>query len=46
MHPGHVLRGTRPGVVSDILGHANIDVTQNVCGKSCWVRSGENEYSA
>jgi hypothetical protein len=23
-------------VVSDILGHANIDVTQNVYGKSWW----------
>jgi hypothetical protein len=26
--------GARPEVVRDILGHANIDVTQNVHGKS------------
>jgi site-specific recombinase XerD len=26
--------GARPEVVQDILGHANIDVTQNVYGKS------------
>jgi integrase len=35
MHSGHLLReGARPEVVRDILGHANIDVTQNVYGKS------------
>jgi hypothetical protein len=28
--------GARPEVVRDILGHANIDVTQNVYGKSWW----------
>jgi site-specific recombinase XerD len=31
MHSGHLLReGARPEIVRDILGHANIDVTQNV----------------
>jgi site-specific recombinase XerD len=35
MHSSHTLReGARPQVVRDILGHANIDVTQNVYGKS------------
>ena len=28
--------GARPDEVRDILGHANIDVTQNVYGKNCW----------
>jgi hypothetical protein len=28
--------GARPEVVRDNMGHANIDVTQNVCGKSWW----------
>ena len=28
--------GARPEIVRDILGHANIDVTQNVYGKSWW----------
>ena len=28
--------GTRPEVVRDNMGHANIDVIQNVCGKSWW----------
>jgi hypothetical protein len=37
MHSSHRLReGARPEVVRDILGHANIDVTQNVYGKSWW----------
>jgi site-specific recombinase XerD len=37
MHSSHMLReGARPEVVRDILGHANIDVTQNVYGKSWW----------
>ncbi len=37
MHSSHMLReGARPQVVRDILGHANIDVTQNVYGKSWW----------
>jgi hypothetical protein len=36
MHSGRTLRqGARPELVRDILGHANIDVTQNVYGK-CW----------
>jgi len=35
MHSSHMLReGARPETVRDILGHANIDVTQNVYGKS------------
>jgi hypothetical protein len=39
MHSGQGLReGARPEVVRDILGHANIDVTQNVYGKS-WAAS-------
>jgi integrase len=33
----HTLReGARAHDVRDILGHANIDVTQNVYGKNCW----------
>ena len=28
--------GARPEVVRDNMGHANIDVTQNVYGKSWW----------
>jgi integrase len=37
MHSSHMLReGARPEIVRDILGHANIDVTQNVYGKSPW----------
>jgi integrase len=37
MHSSHMLReGARPEIVRDILGHANIDVTQNVYGKSWW----------
>jgi hypothetical protein len=37
MHSGHMLReGSRPEVVRDNMGHANIDVTQNVYGKSWW----------
>lgn len=37
MHSSHMLReGEMPKVVRDILGHANIDVTQNVYGKSWW----------
>jgi hypothetical protein len=28
--------GTRPEVVRDNMGHANIDVIQNACGKSWW----------
>ena len=35
MHSSHRPReGARPEAVRDILGHANIDVTQNVYGKS------------
>jgi len=31
MHSGHMLReGARPEIVRDNMGHANIDVTQNV----------------
>ena len=38
----HLLReGARPEVVRDILGHANIDVTQNVYGRSCWEQRGD-----
>src|SRR5437773_10439696 len=37
MHSSHMLReGARPEVVRDNMGHANIDVTQNVYGKSWW----------
>jgi integrase len=37
MHSSHMLReGARPEIVRDILGHANIDVTQNVYGESWW----------
>jgi len=37
MHSSHVLReGARPEIVRDNMGHANIDVTQNVYGKSWW----------
>ncbi len=44
MHSSHMLReGARPEVVRDILGHANIDVTQmfkaRAGGKSEWMRS-------
>ena len=28
--------GARPEIVRDILGHANIGVTQNIYGKSWW----------
>jgi integrase len=28
--------GARPEVVRDNMGHANIDVTQNIYGKSWW----------
>ncbi len=28
--------GVRPEVIRDNMGHANIDVTQNVYGKSWW----------
>jgi len=35
MHSSHMLReGGRPGIVRDNMGHANIDVTQNVYSKS------------
>jgi len=39
-------KGVRPEVVRDNMGHANIDVTQNVYGKraggnSEWMRSPE-----
>jgi hypothetical protein len=38
MHSSLMLReGARPEVVRDNMGHANIDVTQNVYGKSWWV---------
>jgi hypothetical protein len=34
MHSSHMLReGARPERVWDNMGHANIDVTQNVSGK-------------
>ena len=37
MHSSLMLReGSRPEVVRDNMGHANIDVTQNVYGKSWW----------
>jgi hypothetical protein len=37
LHSSHLLRDVaRPEVVRNILGHANIDVTQNVYGKSGW----------
>ena len=44
MHSSHMLReGARPEVVRDILGHANIDVTQmftaRAGGKNGWMRS-------
>jgi hypothetical protein len=44
MHSSHMLReGARPEVVRNILGHANIDVTQmftaRAGGKSEWMRS-------
>jgi integrase len=31
-----VCEGAKADEVRDILGHANIDVTQNVYGKNCW----------
>jgi len=35
--PSAMLRqGARPEVAQDNMGHANIDVTQNVYGKSSW----------
>jgi hypothetical protein len=37
MHSSLMQReGARPEVVRDNMGHANIDVTQNVYGKSWW----------
>jgi hypothetical protein len=37
MHSSHMLReGAWPEIVRDNIGHANIDVTQNVYGKSWW----------
>jgi hypothetical protein len=37
MHSSHKLReGVRPEIVRDNMGHANIDVTQIVFGKSWW----------
>jgi integrase len=37
MHSSLMLReGARPEVVRDNMGHANVDVTQNVYGKSWW----------
>jgi hypothetical protein len=37
MHSSPMLReGARPEVVRDNMGHANIDVTENVYGKSWW----------
>ena len=37
MYSRHTLReGARPETVRDNMGHANIDVTQNVYGKNCW----------
>jgi len=35
MHSSHMLReGARPEIARDNMGHANIDVTRNVYGKS------------
>ncbi len=46
MHPTHLLReGATPAVVPSILGHPNINVTQDVCGKSRWEEREENRYS-
>ena len=37
MHSSHMPHeGARPEMVRDNMGHANIDVTQNVYGKSWW----------
>src|SRR6516165_5462191 len=37
IHSSHMWRRwARPEVVRDNMGHANIDVTQNVYGKSWW----------
>ena len=37
MHSSHMLReGARQEIVRDNMGHANIDVTQIVYGKSGW----------
>jgi hypothetical protein len=37
MHSSRMLReGARPEIVRDILGQANIDLTQNAYGKSWW----------
>ena len=37
MHSSHMRReGATPEVLRDNMGHANIDVTQNVYGKSLW----------
>ena len=37
MHSSYMLReGARPEIVRDNMGHANIDVTQNVYSKSWW----------
>jgi hypothetical protein len=37
MHSSHRLReGARAEIVRDNMGHANIDVTQNVYGKNWW----------
>jgi integrase len=37
LHSSQRLReGARPEVVRDNMGHANIDVTQNVYGKNWW----------
>jgi len=37
MHSSLMLRtGARPEVARDNIGHANIDVTQNVYGRSWW----------
>ena len=37
MHSSRMLReGATPEIVRDILGQANIDVTQNASGKSWW----------
>jgi hypothetical protein len=42
MHSSCMLReGARPEVGRDNIGHANIDVTQNVYGKSWWGAGGE-----
>jgi site-specific recombinase XerD len=45
MHFGHMLReGARPEIVRDNLGHANIDVTQNVLRQELVRRAREGTH--